>query len=219
MSIINWNPLYKKQKLSNINFNPEKEEKKEIIELLKTPRTKIKKNFKINAGKEFMKIYELYRREICKTKYIPCTTDKKKAIYVSEFCFLYEVTPFELIKFHHYHCQNFKGLKFVPLRMLATTYAFNEIKCYDLNKYFRNIDKIETKKEKAKKNSFNDPEKYDKKIRKVLISSGFDITNMNDDELYSVQLAALQKQKGYDLFISRKNEILSDWLLKNYYKK
>jgi hypothetical protein len=200
-SNFSWRKITAQIKNDIFDFSPE--ERKRILEILSWRKTMpIKKELIEGLGKEFIRVYEIYRRALLRdANKRPWYSVPEKSKYFfergAELCVQKNTTPINVLRYWHANIKkvfNGKGnilfIPFITSEAAIHTASTNEVV------------KEECKSKDG--NSFENLNRLDPRLRNVLKKNGFDVDNIDDKVLLSVQYAAISFYEGIDLFVSGK---------------
>ena len=215
-SSFDWNRISQDDYKFDFDLSDDKREK--VIEILeRKKKDKRRKLLVAKIGSEFADIYTRYRRLVQESNgnrrnFKIYKDELKHAQKTGEWCILKGIAPIDLLKYWHENISNFANanLQVPPLSFLSSPVNIETAICSSEELEMDKSSEIET-------HSYSDISKLHPKLRSGLTSAGFDVQELSDRYLMTVQSGAKTVAAGIDVYIPTSFRGMSHWAAKNLY--
>jgi hypothetical protein len=218
-----------------ITFNPSTQEREQMVALLSgdsrrlTPaERKLKRDMEKKLESEFTRMYERYRRMVlrengsAKTMYEVMEGERKYALKAAVACIVKGVTPRQVLEYWHNHIGDFADSKMPvpPITFLSQPANIDTVQISTMPGQSNKPKRARKRGRLPSVHTMSDTSLLHPKLRKALMSQGFDLMEMNDSYLTTIQAYAIDIVSGaVDVrLIPSKIRGMVKWAAENFYR-
>ena len=194
-----------------ITFSPSGRKREQMVAILAgdsrrlTPEErKLKKDMEKKLESEFIRMYERYRRMVLRengkahTVYEVMSGERKYALKAAVACIVKGVTPRQVLEYWHGHIGNFADSKMPvpPLTFLSQPANIDTVFINVMSGQDNRPPRARQKSRLPSMHTMSDTRLLHPKLRRALMDEGFDLVDMNDSYLTTIQAYAIDIVSG-----------------------